>query len=442
MIPREMVSGAWLLLPVLVLVGLVPGRSDAQAMSTFCRFTAGPRAGQIQDFAPQLPAALGTPCRDGQGSTGVVVAPPLSGQNAPPIGGGQGAPPPIFLPPSQPAPAPPGGGPIGGGAVADAIVVRVFYGTDRARAGSTPATFYGAGRGQAIQVGFADVSIPRDHRMGHIERPSIWRFQFREDRSRHVVLVGLNEVPLDQFNSELRAHVQKTPGRAAFVFIHGYNVTFHDAALRTGQMAYDLGFDVGAPILYSWPSQGKEVAYAVDETNVDWTVPHLEAFLANVAAQSGAANIHVIAHSMGNRAIVGALRRLTGGSRRLPLREIVLTAPDIDAEIFRSDIVPEIRRLGGRVTLYASSNDKALQLSKKFHGYQRAGDSTPAIVVAEGLDTVDASAVDTSFVGHSYYGDNRAVLSDLFYLLRNGAPPRFGLQRRVGPQGAYWTFRP
>jgi hypothetical protein len=58
------------------------------------------------------------------------------------------------------------------------------------------------------------------------------------------------------------------------------------------------------------------------------------------------------------------------------------------------------------------------------------------------LDTVDASAVDTSLVGHSYYGDNRAVLADLFYLLRNGAPPRFGLEPRAGPQGSYGTFRP
>jgi esterase/lipase superfamily enzyme len=33
----------------------------------------------------------------------------------------------------------------------------------------------------------------------------------------------------------------------AFVFIHGYNVSFEDAARRTGQFAYDLKF-VGAPI--------------------------------------------------------------------------------------------------------------------------------------------------------------------------------------------------
>src|SRR5712691_251995 len=39
---------------------------------------------------------LGTPCHDGQGSAGIVVAPPLSGPGAPPpIDRAQGAPPPI-----------------------------------------------------------------------------------------------------------------------------------------------------------------------------------------------------------------------------------------------------------------------------------------------------------------------------------------------------------
>ncbi|MBV8776047.1 MAG: hypothetical protein JO032_17560 [Alphaproteobacteria bacterium] len=42
-------------------------------MSTVCFFTAGPRAGQAQDYsATWAPLAVGTPCLDGMGSTGVV----------------------------------------------------------------------------------------------------------------------------------------------------------------------------------------------------------------------------------------------------------------------------------------------------------------------------------------------------------------------------------
>jgi hypothetical protein len=42
-------------------------------MSTVCRFTAGPRAGTSFDYrATWQPLAVGTPCLDGIGSTGVV----------------------------------------------------------------------------------------------------------------------------------------------------------------------------------------------------------------------------------------------------------------------------------------------------------------------------------------------------------------------------------
>jgi hypothetical protein len=43
--------------------------------STICRFTHGRRAGQTQDYAPMAPIPVGSNCHDGQGSTGVVVAP-------------------------------------------------------------------------------------------------------------------------------------------------------------------------------------------------------------------------------------------------------------------------------------------------------------------------------------------------------------------------------
>jgi hypothetical protein len=43
--------------------------------STLCVFDAGPRAGERQDYAPMAPLPVGTPCHDGRGSTGKVVAP-------------------------------------------------------------------------------------------------------------------------------------------------------------------------------------------------------------------------------------------------------------------------------------------------------------------------------------------------------------------------------
>ena len=225
--------------------------------------------------------------------------------------------------------------------------------------------------------------------------------------------------------------------------MHGYNVSFEDAARRTAQIAYDLKFD-GAPIFFSWPSQAGILEYTVDETNVSWAAPHLLRFLTEVAEQSGAERIHLIAHSMGNRALTSALRDLSlmQKSDKPMFDEVVLTAPDIDADTFVNDIAPAVVKTARRVTLYSSSNDEALMVSKKVHGYPRAGDSGSQLVVLPGIDTVDVSAVDTSLLGHTYYGDNSTVLADIFELLNASKPAdqrhwlrpeRLGLLK-------YWVF--
>lgn len=53
------------------------------------------------------------------------------------------------------------------------------------------------------------------------------------------------------------------------------------------------------------------------------------AFLTQLAQSSGAKNIHLIAHSMGNRALVKALKQLTVTPGGRPFKQIVLTAPDV-----------------------------------------------------------------------------------------------------------------
>lgn len=327
--------------------------------------------------------------------------------------------------------------------------VEVFYGTDRAlKRNASLEERFGPDRMRwtGLHLGVCKVSVPRDHRSGQIERPSIWKLEVTPDPRKHMVLLGMEELGPETFYRRLQGNLKRSRTKELLVFVHGYNVAFHDAALRTAQLAYDLGID-GAPVLYSWPSQASLSKYTVDEANVEWTVPHLERFLRDLAGRSGARSVYLIAHSMGNRALTRALERIAGkmGERTKPLfSEILLTAPDIDAEVF-ADLAQIFRRTGNRVTLYASSNDEALKLSKKVHGYPRAGDSGPGVVVLSGIDTIDVSAVDTSLLGHSYFGDNSTVIADMFNLLRERQPPdrRFGLKKKEKAAGlVYWVFSP
>ena len=323
-------------------------------------------------------------------------------------------------------------------------VVKVFFGTDRNVTGKhEPAEYYGGGRGE-LSYGTADVSIPRDHRMGQLEAPSLWRLEFRPDPARHVVLLRLEPFAKDAFIDRLGATVATSPNRDALLFIHGYNVSFEDAARRTAQISYDLGFS-GIPLLYSWPSEGALLRYSVDENNVRWTVSHFTEFLRLALTQIGARVVHVIAHSMGNRCLTEALRVFNPaalGPGAAAMGQVIFAAPDIDSETF-VDLAREFHREAARYTLYASSADRALLASKAVNGYPRAGDAGPGLVIADGVDTVDATLVDTNLLGHSYIGDNNSILADVFDLLKDGSPPtaRFRLAPRDKDGKRYFYFK-
>ena len=124
------------------------------------------------------------------------------------------------------------------------------------------------------------------------------------------------------------------------------------------------------------------------------------------------------------------------------LQNIVLAAPDIDKDVFVRDLMPKLSTGGRRVTLYASEKDRALEVSRRFHSVQRLGSMKPLPAVVRGLDTIDASKVDTSITGHAYYGDNRSVVSDLYYLINEKLPPsrRATLRSAGSGPNTYWAF--
>ena len=324
----------------------------------------------------------------------------------------------------------------------DTTLVSVFYATDRMQLPTlTLRTQFGKQRSLLgnLHYGRCEVSIPRTHKLGNLESPSILRLEFRPDPAKHIVLSGTFSVEEREFFELVNASVARSAAKDAFVFVHGYNVSFENAARRTGQMAFDLNF-VGAPIFYSWPSNGKTADYPKDETNITWSTPHLQRFLNLLAQNTSAKRIYVIAHSMGNRAVCDALKMISFDSAcGLKLTHLVLAAPDIDADTFR-ELATMLQKLSARITLYESSKDIALLASKKIHGNPRAGEP---LLVIPGLDTIDASAIDTDFLGHSYFSDTWPLLSDIHSILFEDQPPerRFGLAAREDPAGKYYAFR-
>jgi esterase/lipase superfamily enzyme len=334
------------------------------------------------------------------------------------------------------------------GGTAGRAIVRVFYATDRQRVREAPTDFYGSEPASELSYGYSDVSIPRDHRTGELEGPSIFRLEFRQDAENHVVVTSLRPEPQSTFQTRVSDRVATSVRKEAFVFIHGFNVTFEDAVRRTAQISYDLTFD-GPALLFSWPSQAgiEPLDYRKDQRNADLSMDSLTRFLEDLWQSTPGVTIHVVAHSMGNRVLIGALEQIQRRKPTTPsppLSQIAMLAPDVDAELFRR-AVSKIAGTARRLTLYASSADAALKLSQQHGGYKRAGQAGRDLIVVNGIDTIDATTVETSALGlfHSYYADSSTLLADLFNLFRNRPPDeRFGL-RGVRKQNAkYWEFRP
>ena len=113
-------------------------------------------------------------------------------------------------------------------------------------------------------------------------------------------------------------------------------------------------------------------------------------------------------------------------------------------DVFAENLFPYIRKTTDQVTLYASSDDAALKLSNTLHSGKRIGQGgEEEIFVYEGLVTVDATGIDTSLLGHSYFAEKALLLGDLRALMFQSLPPseRDSLMEKIKVKLAYWKFK-
>ncbi|MGN6544257.1 MAG: alpha/beta hydrolase, partial [Aureliella sp.] len=304
-----------------------------------------------------------------------------------------------------------------------------------------PVVAYGGDYRAEIELGVCEVSIPPGHEPGMLESPNLLKLEVQQDVGKHVVLTSVEQLSKDRFFKQLHSRMD-ADGKNILVFIHGYNVSFEDAARRTAQMAADSQFP-GAPVFYSWPSQANWYGYMTDKENIELSVTQIKAFLLDLAAKSGATTINLVAHSMGNVGLTEALKEMDGISPQPMFNQVVLAAPDIDADIFKNRVAPYIVTKAQHVTLYTSQTDLALIASRYFNSGPRVGDSGPGVLLFPGIDTIDATAVDSSLLGHSYYGSNVSVLTDLGRVLQNQPiASRQYLRTVIDSVQPYWAFDP
>jgi esterase/lipase superfamily enzyme len=306
-------------------------------------------------------------------------------------------------------------------------------------------------RNLELTFGSALIRVPENHRLGIIERPweyTVWDMTFRrEERPEdHFVFRGMRTLNRDEFVRLLRADQRS----GVLVFVHGYNMTFADAAFRAAQLAWDTQYP-GATVLFSWPSRGGILDYDYDRESALLSRMHFLHFLRLLNTDAEVAHIYIVAHSLGSQIVVDALSIAEYAGTKLSLTEAILAAPDVDRDVFISN-ENGLRHTTKGITLYASSADKALLASKfKAGNVPRAGYVTASgPLVRPGIDTIDVTAIgeDMFALNHGIYASDRSVIDDIGRLLLAGTrPPHVrSVQLRRVPEGStqprYWRYPP
>ncbi|OGW65754.1 MAG: hypothetical protein A3H49_02345 [Nitrospirae bacterium RIFCSPLOWO2_02_FULL_62_14] len=327
-----------------------------------------------------------------------------------------------------------------------AIAYPLYYGTNRKPVDPDDLTKgYSSERDDRVHFGTCKVIVPKSHKIGSLGSPW-WKqlLTLSPDGLLKVDWPSLRNLVEEAYWNHIRKELKKnaSDSRASVLYIHGYNISFERAALRAAQLGVDLKV-TGIMTFFSWPSKGKFIGYPMDEASIEASEQAIAEYLTLLVRTIGSGRVHIIAHSMGNRALLRAMNDLftrVAKQNRVRFGQIFLAAADVDTEVFRK-LAHVYKTLAKRTTLYVSSKDKALASSGIFHDYPRAG-FTPPVTIVQGIDTVEASSIDLSFLGHGYYADARSLLQDMHILLQRDTPPsrRFGLQEATANGLHYWVI--
>ena len=128
------------------------------------------------------------------------------------------------------------------------------------------------------------------------------------------------------------------PGAEVVVFVHGYNNTLGSAVFRHAQMAHDFGLE-GPQVTFAWASASDPLGYVHDRDSIGIARDDLEALLVALARRER--RIRLVGHSMGAQLVTETLRQMSIGGEHQALARlsgVVLISPDIDVDVFRSQV--------------------------------------------------------------------------------------------------------
>ncbi len=309
-----------------------------------------------------------------------------------------------------------------------------------------------------LKFGSFDTEIEPTLGLGMLINPTEW-FQNEEIKLRNVQA-------LDRavFVEQVQKFVQDSPRRSLLVVVHGFREAFPSALRKTAFLGHVL--DINTPVLlFDWPgNQGSSLrGYRRARQVARASGAELARMLELVIREIQPARLWLIANSMGAQVVADAFSRLYRqadlADAKTEIENVVLTAPDVDHEEFNNRFKQEIDALTGNLTVYVSSNDRALLISRIINRGLRLGESTlrpenpaqaeEATALArliepnsERIALVDVTPVNRTRNFHNFSLETPEFFDDLYLRLTNERMPQTReLYRIQAPSGAvYWVL--
>ncbi len=314
---------------------------------------------------------------------------------------------------------------------------------------------FGSEREGALKFGYFDTHIEPTLGIGMLIDPTEW-FQNEE-----IQIDQISELDRATFVERVRELVEKSPYRSLLVVVHGFREAFPSALRKTAFLGHVL--DINSPmLLFDWPgNQGSSLrGYWRGRQVAEASGAELAETLQLVIREIQPERLWLIANSMGAQVVADAFGILYEqadlADADTEIDEVVLTAPDIDHAEFDAQYKQEIMALADQLTVYVSSNDRALLVSRLINRGRRRGESTvspdqleEAARFAELVDPdsdlvtlVDVTPVNRTRNFHNFNLETPEFFDDLFLRLTNQRTPR---SRRIyqvkTPEGeVYWVL--
>lgn len=307
--------------------------------------------------------------------------------------------------------------------------VPIFYATNRTWNG----TAFTGDPFDSLNYGYSWVTIPAKHAIGHVEKRAWWNGLSDPGDPAKYFTCDVHKLAKPEFLRNLEKACLSAESLQILILLHGFNVSFEEAAMRAAQFSEDTHFP-GIILLYSWPSQGIWYKYTDDEARAAASGERMADCLKDLVGGPWT-QLSLLAHSMGNRVMLSALA--DNDRPQLPFGQIILAAADVYVEEFKPKF-DKLQQHGPlRCTSYSSRKDVALKLSSFLHGGPRVGLIDDFHFEGGDNESIDATAVDSGLLAHGYWSGDRALVTDIRALVIDGFRAK---KRGLTQSGLYWSF--